>query len=54
MRVQVPTESIAERHRKDNLNAKIEQLQSIIDYNIMMEAIEDPAEDTEEGEEDVT
>lgn len=44
-------DSILERHLIDIQNETVEKMQALIDYNIMMGNIEDPAEDEEEPEE---
>ena len=45
------TETPYERQMNDVARATIVRNKAVLDYNLMMENIEDPAEDIEEGEE---
>ena len=52
MKVIRPTETILQRHERENTQARAAQLKAITDYNIMMGLLEDPnAEEDEEEEE---
>lgn len=48
MKIEHLTGTIFERHLDDNVRANAEQLKAILEYNIMMEMLEDPSAEDDE------